>query len=471
MISCKISINKLIYCYVYMMFVYLSFEPVVLNVVNMISSSLLFPVRYSFEVVGYVLLVVTLIFKGMTGKKIKFNKLDLYITLTILVSVVSSMLYTSSFAVFLIGFRYFFRYVYIYILIRLSDWGTEQSKKIYKILLGILFIEYILCLWQLLDRSSSDLLLMPSYGEVIEGINSMMEQLSSDLAVYGSFGRYNMLGYFLALAIWYIMAERESCRDDERRKYTILLLLSFVLLFLSYSRQTLVAIVLAFIMFKLHKSKYGFKQLMTVSFITLVTVVTVFFVTAQSTLNLADTSGVGIVSASISDRYLSMLNLDFFIIDYIGYGRTWFITDGIALLLSENPVLGYGLGMYGCPDTISLDPSVYHMLGIPMTYYMDVFIGCIIGQVGLLGFLVYMKAYMVILKDAVKCSTHTLGNSREYIVTAITTYGVVLSTLLMMMFSSSLSNRVMGFFVWLMIGMMISMKQSEKGDGGARCGK
>ena len=392
MISCKISINKLIHCYVYMMFVYLSFEPVILNIVNMISSSLLFPVRYSFEVIGYILLGIALIFKGVAGKTIKFNKLDLYITLTILVSVVSSMLYTSSFAVFLIGFRYFFRYVYIYILIRLSDWGTEQSKKIYKILLGILFIEYILCLWQLLDRSSSDLLLMPSYGEVIEGINSMMEQLSAELAVYGSFGRYNMLGYFLTLAIWYIMAERESCRDDERRKYTILLVLSFVLLFLSYSRQTLVAIVLAFIIFKLHKSKYGFKQLMTVSLAILITAATVFFVSAQSTLNLADTSGVGIVSGSISDRYLSMLNLDFFVIDYIGYGRTWFITDGIALLLSENPVLGYGLGMYGCPDTISLDPSVYHMLGIPMTYYMDVFIGCIIGQVGLLGFLVYMKA-------------------------------------------------------------------------------
>lgn len=467
MIGCKISINKLIRCYVYMMFVYLSFEPVILNVVNMISSSLMFPVRYGLEGIGYVLLGVTVIFKGTTPK---FHKLDLYIVLTVFVSIVSSMLYTSSVFVFLIGFRYFFRYIYIYVLIRLSDWGAEQSGKIYKMLLGVLLIEYILCIWQLLDRSSADLLLMPSYGEVIEGVNSMMEQLSSDLAVYGSFGRYNMLGYFLTMAIWYIIAERENCCDEGKKKYDILLILSFVLLVLSYSRQTIVSIAIAFIIFKIQKSKYGIKQLMATSLLIVVLAIGVFFVTSQSVLNLSDTSGVGIVSGSISDRYLSMLNFDFFIIDYLGYGRTWFITDGIALLLSENPVLGYGLGMYGCPDTISLDPSVYHMLGIPMTYYMDVFIGCIIGQVGLLGFLVYMKAYMVILKDAVKC-TRISGNSREYIVTAITTYGVVLSTLLMMMFSSSLSNRVMGFFVWLMIGMMISMKQTGKGNGGISCGK
>ena len=111
--------------------------------------------------------------------------------------------------------------------------------------------------------------------------------------------------------------------------------------------------------------------------------------------------------------------------------------------------------MYGCSDTIYMDYSVYQNLGIPKTYYMDVFIGCIIGQVGLLGFATYMLSYKKVMQ---KCLYFFDGKTNNIIIrqTAIITFGVIVSSLLMMMFSSSLSNRLMGFYLWLFIGIFVS---------------
>lgn len=146
-----------------------------------------------------------------------------------------------------------------------------------------------------------------------------------------------------------------------------------------------------------------------------------------------------------------MFSLDFLKIDFEGRGRTWFITEGILRLLSKNPVFGYGIGMYGCPDTLRMNTYVYELLNIPTTYYMDVYIGCIIGQIGLVGFFVYMEAYTNVLKISKKVFKSN-NVSPERIKIAIITFGVILSTLVMMMFSSSLCNRVMALYVWIFIG-------------------
>ncbi len=449
----KLSLNRLIHNYILFMFVYLSFEPIILNITSAISVSVLPIIRFLPELLGYGLVAIAVIFKK---EKYKLNKVDLYLLVTFFIGLISSVLYTSDIIIFIIGLRYFFRYIFIYILVRLSRWGTKETERVFQLLRSIMVIEIFLAVWQLVSRETADLLLMPNYGDIVEGINSMMVQSKSAFAVYSSFGRYNMFGYFITVVIWYLLARRETLTDiKEKKKNNLELCIWIVLLILSYSRQTLVAIFIGYIIYSFYCSKISFVYVFKRLFVFMVIGLVVAYVSASVALNIANTTGVGIVSGSIVERYLSMFNITFFFIDYIGYGRTWFISEGILRLLSENPLLGYGLGMYGCPDTIRIDYSVYQNLGIPKTYYMDVFIGCIIGQVGLLGFVTYMLSYKSVMK---KCLCFVDRKTNNIIIrqTAIITFGVIVSSLIMMMFSSSLSNRLMGFYLWLFIGIFVS---------------
>lgn len=449
----KLSINRTIHNYLLFMFIYLSIEPVILNIVSLVSANILPLVRFAPEAFGYVLIIMALVLKKTSYT---LNRIDIYLILTLMIGLISSALYTSNITIFLIGLRYFFRYIFIYILVRISEWDNVATKRMFSCLTKIMIIEIFLALWQLISRETADLLLMPSYGEIVEGINSMMVQSKSAYAVYGSFGRYNMFGYFITVVIWFLLAKREVMDNiKEKRKNTLMLFVWGIILLLSYSRQTIVAIVIGCGIYSFCRSKISLKYVIKRFFLLIIIGVVVVYVSATVALNVANTTGIGIVGGSIADRYLSMFNLTFFAIDYIGHGRTWFISEGLIRLLSENPILGYGLGMYGCPDTIRMDYSVYQNLGIPKTYYMDVFIGCIIGQVGLLGFITYMIAYKKIMQ---KCLSFV--NEKVDVLTrqiAVITFGVTISSLFMMMFSSSLSNRLMGFYLWLFIGIFISM--------------
>lgn len=449
----KLAINRLIHNYLLFVFVYLSFEPIILNITSAISANILPIIRFMPELLGYVLIIIAVIFKK---EKYRLNKIDLYLLATFFLGLISSALYTSDIVIFIIGLRYFFRYIFIYILVRLSQWGTKETKRVFQLLRNIMVIEIFLAVWQLASRETADLLLMPNYGEIVEGINSMMVQSKSAFAVYSSFGRYNMFGYFITVVIWYLLARRETLTDiKEKNKNNLELCIWIILLILSYSRQTLVAIFLGYIIYSFYRNKISFSYVFKKMCLFIVIGFVVAYVSASVALNIANTTGVGIVSGNIVERYLSMFNITFFAIDYIGHGRTWFISEGILRLLSENPLLGYGLGMYGCSDTIHMDYSVYQNLGIPKTYYMDVFIGCIIGQVGLLGFATYMLSYKKVMQ---KCLYFFDGKTNNIIIrqTAIITFGVIVSSLLMMMFSSSLSNRLMGFYLWLFIGIFVS---------------
>ena len=194
---------------------------------------------------------------------------------------------------------------------------------------------------------------------------------------------------------------------------------------------------------------------MLIIVISIVTVV-ILVINAASFVISGDytSTGVGVVTGSVYDRYVSMFSLRFLQIDYEGYGRTWFISEGIRRLLCSKPFLGFGLGMYGCPDTLTMSSAVYDLLDIPTTYYMDVYLGCLLGQIGIFGTFTYLASYFSIMKHSKNMLN--MSNNKNSIKLSVITFGVIVSSIIMMFFSSSLCNRVMAYYMWLMIGLFIN---------------
>lgn len=437
--------------YIYLFFLYITFETLILNFISMIASPLMALVRYGLEGLGYIIAL----FLVLAFKRLKFSKFDYAVLATIFVGILSSLINFVNPVIFLIGARYLLRYLYIYFIIVYCHWNDEDTGKLYKILRIIMIIQIVLVAFQLVNRNLADSILEPHYGEIINNINSMMTQNKSKLAVYGSLGRYNLFGYFSTLAIWYWIAEINTNKGKKRVLPNIMLIIWLAMLVISYSRQTIVGIIIAYVFYMLIGKKLSVKQLALLIGIGLVVLMLVI---GAASFKIADNYtevGIGITSGTLYDRYVSMFSLKFLKIDYEGYGRTWFMSEGIRRLLAVKPMLGFGLGMYGCPDTLSMTEFLYDELGIPTTYYMDVYVGCLIGQIGLVGFILYMFAYCNILNRCKRVMKNIKG-SVQLQKLAIITFGIILSTLVMMFFSSSLCNRIMALYVWMFIGIFKS---------------
>lgn len=444
-----LSLNKFCQLYIHLYFIYITFEAVILNVIRDSPNIVLIIVRYGLEGFGYGLLVILMALK--CHKKFRLSRFDKYILCTIAAAILSSIINIVEFKIFLIGFRYLFRYLFIYGIIRLSMWNVADLNRFYKTLRIVMIIQIALVIFQLIDRNTADAILEPKFGEIIANVNSTMTQLSSKFAIYGSLGRYNLFGYFSTLAIWYWIAELES-NKRYKIKSKIMLFIWVIMLIVSFSRQTIVGIFIAFFIYILMKKRVSYGQFFIIICSGLMAIIlAVLAATSFAIASNYTQTGIGVVSGTIYDRYVSMFSFDFFKIDFEGRGRTWFVTEGIIRLLKFNPIVGYGVGMYGCPDTLILSNYVYERLNIPTTYYMDVYVGCIIGQIGLLGLIIYMLAYANMIK---KCSLiikkkFEFSESKKL---SIITFGLIISTLVMMLFSSSLSNRIMALYVWIFIG-------------------
>lgn len=451
----RCTFSNLCHMYIRMFIIYITFETPILNLASAISPSILPLIRYGVEGLGYILLVFGMVSRK-NGNKARITYFDILIAITIIIGIVSSLVNIVPIAIFGIGLRYLLRYLCVYMLIRLSKWEFKYIDGSYELIKKIMIIEVILVVWQFVSRETSNVFLYPNYGKILENIGSSINAVSGTYAIYGSLGRYNLFGYFATLAIWLLIAEIEV----RESKSVLNLMIWSILLVLSFSRQTIVGIIAAYIVYLYMKKRITKKQVLLICLIGLVVLALVLNAANYMIEEDYTSTGVGVATGGIYDRYISMFSLDFLKIDYEGKGRTWFLTEGMRLLVSSKPVLGYGLGMYGCPDAISLNSSVYTLLKIPTTYYMDVYIGCVIGQIGLLGFYAYMSAYVWVLKKCMACINATEEDIRIKKL-AIITFGILLSSLIMMFFSSSMCNRIMALYVWVFIGLFLNIRSKD----------
>ncbi len=145
--------------------------------------------------------------------------------------------------------------------------------------------------------------------------------------------------------------------------------------------------------------------------------------------------------------------------DIHNYGRLYFIFIVGKLFLQEVPLLGVGMGMYGTEPAISLNPSVYVYYNIPTQYSMDVFWISILGQVGLIGLILWVSIYIVCFIKSIKLFKAPSNNFvRWFTLGYATNIGVIL---IESFFSSNLNDRYQSFYFWSLTGFLLILYNKE----------
>lgn len=115
--------------------------------------------------------------------------------------------------------------------------------------------------------------------------------------------------------------------------------------------------------------------------------------------------------------------------------------------------------MYGTEPAVSLDPSIYIYYNIPIQYSMDVFWVSILGQVGMLGILLWVLIYILCFTKSVKLFKLT---SNKFIKWFALGYAANIGVILFeSFFSSNLNDRYQSFYFWLLTGFLLVLYNKE----------
>lgn len=438
--------NTKIWIYVYL--VYLVLENILFSTVFRYNSGL---IKYGFEAFSYVVLLIVLLKVFKSNKKIEFNKIDFSILTFVVVCLISAFINNVDFKIAILGLRWFLRYIVIYYIVKLNYWSLEDIKRIIKYILGIAIFEVVLGLIQLRYESILRSFLVPNTYD-IDSINVYGEIVSSKYAIYGTFGRYNEYAFFLLIVIALLISYYELMI---KRKYLkTMLLITISCLVLSYSRQGVLGIIVAWIIIVLSKKNLKTKR---ATIITLL-VISVFSLLIFFSIN--QVSGKGTIYSGITERFSSIFSIEAWEFDYYNRGRLYFMTDVNKIFLTTKPLFGYGVGMYGTDPAIRYNPEVYLQLGIPIRFSMDVFWTSIIGQIGLVGTISFLFIYIVVYKEFSKNLIESKNPYNRIISLSVDI--LILATVVMSFFSSAFGDRYLMFFLWVFIGFRDYFKSNSQ---------
>lgn len=395
-----------------------------------INSELIEILMYSVEIYTYIICVKCILFASK-NRCFTINKIDIWITIFFLVSLLSSIVNFVSPKIFILGIRWFLRYISVYFIIKTENWDDIEKKRIMNFIVHTGVLQIIIGFLQVISSGKIDKFLRVS-DEVRNNIFS----------IFGTVGRYNEYAFIIVILISILFARYQL---KITKKY-IYLIFSFICLIFSYSRQALVGILIGIIIVALldNKQKIGRRKMISIVF-----VITLSMSIILSYINIE--VGKGTVNDGLVSRFMSIFTKDYIEFDFNNKGRLYFMFYVNKLFLFTKPLLGYGMGMYGTEAAISLDQSVYNLLNIPIQFSMDVFWQSVIGQVGVIGLITLIIIYSCIIKRGIIAykSDNIIQKEIGIIVILLMVTGIIMS-----FFSCAMNDRYYAFMIWCFIGLL-----------------
>jgi len=278
------------------------------------------------------------------------------------------------------GLRWMLRYVALYYLIVHLDWDERRRRRWLTLLLGVALMEAAIGIMQSVVGEPAWRFLAPDYSKREWDFEEIKWDPNFRRGVFATMGTYYALGTYLA--IWSILVLSWRWATG-RRRYLAALGLLLTGLFLSYSRQALLALLLAAI-----ACAWAHRRRRVVAAWALVSVV---YLGLGAYVFLADVPiPASNIDRPVHERFLGPFSRDYWIIDYTFGGRSYLLLDVGGRLLADAPLLGQGPGMFGTRASLLYRSPVYERLKIETRNLFDVYWVAILGQVGLLGVATYL---------------------------------------------------------------------------------
>lgn len=443
--------------------VYLPFEPFLLK---WVPDDVYLYARYFSEILVY-LLAASVIWMLITrAKEAKSTPADLPMIIFVILLVASAVInFTPPFAAIL-GARQILRFILLFFITVYLSPSNEWIKKLLLVMLAVLAIQMALGFSQALFGQTIDSFLLPSerrtFGE-IQLTSGTVQFWDPGQRVFGTLGRYDRLGTFMAffmLIVTAILYEKKAL-EKYRHYLPLLLVLALPALALTYSRSAWFGFVLGFLFIALWA--YRDRRVAMASGAILISIFFYLSVSGLVVNRLIDVS-----DQNITERFFEAFSFERWRGEYYGLGRMFWIVQTPLAVVPASPVFGHGPASYGGGAVAALGiTKVYDDLGLPFGVYgtegyIDNNWLSLWGETGTLGLAAYLWLYFALFFVCLKVYRKSKDPfTRAF---AIGVAGAMLAVFLNGFLATFLEVRTLAAYLWVFTGLVVVMAHREKID-------
>lgn len=442
---------------------YLPLEPFLLK---WVPDELYVYARYGSEVLVYMLFVSAVahrLWRPKTFSESEFPHLAAWLGVVgaIAMSTIVNMVPLLQAAM---GTRMILRFTLVYFIVLLLRPGRKWTQGVAKVLGGVVLLQIALAGAQVVVGRPMDTLLLPSdrktFG-VYQLTGGTTQFWDPGERVFGTMGRYDQLGTFLALAglaicaLLYYRVWPEASRSSG---YAVLLALVITLAF-TYSRSAWFGFVLGFLFIALVLRR---DRTVLVAATLSMTALLVYAGANGLIANRLTESA----SQTVVERFFEAMSAERFRGEYYGLGRVFWMYHTVATVIPAAPLFGFGPGTFGGGAVAAMGRAeVYDRLGLPFGVYgtegyIDNNWLSLWGELGTVGLLAYLVWYAGLWQAAVRAareSTH-----RETRALAALTAASFVAVAVNASLATMLEVRTLAPYIWVLAALTVLRMEEEK---------
>jgi O-antigen ligase len=440
---------------------YLPFEPFVLK---WLPDELYVYAKYGSELLIY-LLVAVIIWRLLSGEiNLKRTPADIPFILLVFALLAATVINFLPITTAVLGARQILRFILLFFVTVYLAPSKDWIRKILMILAAVLLIQIILGAAQAVFGAPVDTFLLPSERRSLGDIQlttGTTQFWDSGQRVFGTLGRYDQLGTFMAFVMLMIIAALYERIESlgSRLWLWALLFLSLPILALTYSRASWFGFLLGLLFIGMWVKRD--KRVMAAAILLPSLLLVYLGVTGLVVRNLVD-----VPSQSLAERFFEAFSRERWEGEYFGLGRLYWMVQTAVVVVPASPIFGHGPGTYGGGAAAALgNTEVYDDLSLPFGVYgsegyIDNNWFSLWGEVGSLGLIIYLWLFLGLLFACL----HVYKSSQDKETKALA-LGVC-AAMLALAFNAGLGTylevRTIAPYIWLLAGAVVVLGQRER---------
>ncbi|KKW34064.1 MAG: hypothetical protein UY82_C0028G0005 [Candidatus Uhrbacteria bacterium GW2011_GWC2_53_7] len=429
--------------------------------VKWIPEELFLLVRFAPEVLLYLVVAAAFWKRLRTGEQPR-TPLDVPFALFLIVLLTSALINLVPPDVSAIGARQILRFVLVFFAVVYLRPDRRALRWFTVAMLIVILLQSALGLSQAFVGEPLDAFLFPEEGRFLGEITlapNAFRFWDPGSRVFGTLGRYDRLGTFLAFFLLIatgILYEMRQARW--RKELWLVFLLGLPALALTYSRSGWFGFVLGFLLIAWVFKRDRRVKLAVGGF--LLVAVAYLGVTGLVVNRLVD-----VPSQTVAERFFEAFSVARWQGEYYGLGRLFWIVNTPLHVIPAAPLFGHGPGTFGGGAVSALrNTSVYNELGLPFGVagtegYIDNNWLSLWGETGTLGLVFYL--WMIVILFRLSHQLWREGKDEFARAVALGFCGAVVAVSLNAFLASFLEARTLAFYFWGYAGVVVVLAQKE----------
>jgi O-antigen ligase len=439
---------------------YLPFEPFLLK---WIPDDVYIYARYFSEGLVYLLVAVVLAYALMGKIKHKSTPADIPFLLFIIILVASALVNLVAPWTAALGIRQIIRFILLFFI----TCALRPSKRWIKTLIAGLFvilaIQTTLGIGQAIIGQSMDEFLIPAETRTVGDIvltSGTTQFWDYGERVFGTLGRYDRLGAFMAFVMLIIVALLyEQKKSESRTVRATLLVLSTIGIALTFSRSAWIGFMLG--AFFIAVWAYRDRRVVWVTGLGVGVLAFYIAVTGLVVSQLTEVS-----DQNLAERFFEAFSYERWRGEYYGLGRMFWIVQTPLVVIPDSPLFGHGPASFGGGAVAALkNTSVYDDLSLPFGVYgSDGYIDnnwlSLWGETGTIGVSLYLWMYIALF---ITCIRVWRSSEDEFTrALAIGVAAAMISVSVNAFLATFLEVRTLAPYLWVLTACVVVLGQDQK---------